>query len=217
MFTGLVEQVGSLQRLARVAGGWRLNVTCQPWSEPLVLGESVAVQGACLTVVEITAAGFAADLLDETLSRTALGGLTQGARLNLERALRVGDRLGGHWVSGHIDETGQIVALERQGRDILVRVACTAQLTRLMVPKGSVALDGISLTLAGLEQDSFTVAIIPHTWAETSLSERNVGDRVNLEADLIGKHVARLVLEMVPGGAGGRVDEALLRQAGFME
>ena len=214
MFTGLVQQAGRLGALERSGGGWRLEVTCQPWGAPLEIGESVAVQGACLTVAELGREGFAADLLDETVARTALGELPPGARLNLERALRVGDRLGGHFVSGHVDEKGVIEAVERQGRDFLLRVGCSAELARLTVPKGSIALDGVSLTIIEAGARHLSVAIIPHTWRETSLCERQRGDRVNLEADLLAKHVARLLGEGLPARRGA-VDADTLLRAGF--
>ena len=220
MFTGLIQRVGRLQALSRSAGGWRVSVLCPPWGDPLILGESVAVQGACLTVVACSDEGFAADVLDETLSRTALGGLPTGARLNLERALQLGDRLGGHLVSGHVDETGHLQGIARQGRDVVLSVACSRELTRLTVLKGSITLDGVSLTVTDLQEKALSVAIIPHTWEMTSLRERHVGDRVNLEADLVGKHVARLL-----GDRGGQsetlpqartvIDGAFLSRAGF--
>lgn len=220
MFTGLIQRVGRLHALSRSAGGWRVSVRCAPWDDQLLLGESVAVQGACLTVVACSDEGFDADVLDETLSRTALVGLPIGASLNLERALQLGDRLGGHLVSGHVDETGRIQGIERQGRDVVLTVACSPELARLTVLKGSITIDGISLTVTDLQDASLSVAIIPHTWEVTSLHERHVGDRVNLEADLLGKHVARLLGDRVappgkPPPARTVIDEAFLNRAGF--
>jgi riboflavin synthase len=220
MFTGLIQQAGVLRGLSRVGGGWRLAVQFEPWPEPLVIGESMAVQGACLTVVKAAVNAFSADLLDETLERTALGQLRTGGRVNLERALRLGDRLGGHFVSGHIDETGRILRISRHGRDIALTVACSQDLARLTVRKGSIAIDGVSLTVVDLDDNSLSVEIIPHTWKVTSLGDRQVGDHVNLEADLIGKHVARLLGgDRVDNAAGerGGVSEALLQKAGFLE
>ncbi len=212
MFTGLVQKVGALRRLTRSQGGWSLAVTHAPWPSALELGESVAVQGACLTV---TAAGdgfFTADLLDETLQRTALRQLGEGSRLNLERALALGDRLGGHIVSGHVDETGTVAAISDRGRDLALRVACSAGLARQTVIKGSVAIDGVSLTVSGLGDAWFEVSLIPHTWAATSLCDRKVGDSVNLEGDILGKYVVRLLGRESRAG----VTEALLEENGFL-
>ena len=211
MFTGLVEKTGTVKKLWRHAGGWRLAVACDPWAgDPLVLGESVAVQGVCLTVAALDADGFAADLLDETLRRSSLGRLAPGSRVNLERALRLGDRLGGHIVSGHVDETGAIASVREVGRDYEISVACSKDFARQCVMKGSVAIDGVSLTITGLTDDSVSVNIIPHTWSETSLGERRKGDLVNLESDVIGKYVARF-MSVKTGG----LTEETLRKAGF--
>lgn len=212
MFTGLVQKVGVLRRLARSQGGWSLTVAHDPWPDRLTLGESVAVQGACLTVTSRDAGVFTADLLDETLQRTALRQLGEGASLNLERALALGDRLGGHIVSGHVDETGALEAIEHRGRDIALRVSCSNGLARQTVMKGSVALDGVSLTVSGLGDDWLEVNLIPHTLSATSLRERRVGDLVNLEGDILGKYVARLLgQESRPG-----VTEQFLAENGFL-
>lgn len=212
MFTGLVQKVGVLRRLARSQGGWALSVAHEPWPDALVLGESVAVQGACLTVTSFGAGVFTADLLDETLQRTALRQLGEGSHLNLERALALGDRLGGHLVSGHVDETGTLQAIEDRGRDIALRVSCSEGLARQTVMKGSVAIDGVSLTVSGLGDDWIEVNLIPHTLGATSLRDRKAGDCVNLEGDLLGKYVARLLgRESRPG-----VTESLLAENGFL-
>lgn len=213
MFTGLIQQVGKLKAVTRSAGGWALTIAHAPWPEgPLVPGESVAVQGACLTVVRLAKGEFGADLLDETLSRTALDALGSGAGVNLERALRPTDRLGGHIVSGHVDEVGRIEVIEPRGRDWRVRVRISVGAARQTVEKGSIALDGISLTVAALGDDWFEAHIIPHTWQATSLPERKIGDRVNVETDILGKHVARRLGAVLP--TGGLTIEKLA-QAGF--
>jgi riboflavin synthase len=212
MFTGLVQRVGVLERLERSGEGWSLAITHAPWPDTLALGESVAVQGACLTVTSVGDGRFTADLLDETLRRTALRRLGDGARVNLERALAVGDRLGGHIVSGHVDECGALSGIENRGRDFAWRIACSPALARQTVMKGSVAIDGVSLTVSGLGDDGFEVNLIPHTLKETSLCERRPGDEVNLEGDILGKYVARLL-----GQAAGRgVTEQMLAENGFL-
>lgn len=211
MFTGLVQKVGVLRRLARSQGGWSLTLAHDPWPDALVLGESVAVQGACLTVTSVGSGFFTADLLDETLQRTALRQLGEGARVNLERALAVGDRLGGHIVSGHVDECGRLAGVEDRGRDVAWRVACSPELARQTVMKGSVAIDGVSLTVSGLGDDRLEVNLIPHTLTSTSLMERRTGDAVNLEGDVLGKYVARLLGRESRGG----VTERMLEENGF--
>lgn len=212
MFTGLVQKVGVLGRLARAQGGWSLSVAHEPWPEALVLGESIAVQGACLTVTSFGSGVFTADLLDETLQRTAIRNLHEGSRLNLERALALGERLGGHIVSGHVDETGTLLSIEDRGRDIAMRVSCSDELSRQTVMKGSVAIDGVSLTVSGLSDNWIEVNLIPHTLAATSLIDRKVGDAVNLEGDILGKYVARLLgRECRPS-----VTEQFLEENGFL-
>jgi len=213
MFTGLVQKVGVLKRLARSQGGWALAVEHAPWPDALVLGESVAVQGACLTVTSAGAGSFTADLLDETLQRTALRGLGEGSRVNLERALALGDRLGGHIVSGHVDEVGRLAGAEDRGRDVAWRVACSAELARQTVLKGSVAIDGVSLTVSGLGDDWLEVNLIPTTLRETSLCDRKAGDALNLEGDILGKYVARLLGR---GDVRREVTEQLLAENGFL-
>ncbi len=212
MFTGLVQKVGVLQRLGRSQGGWSLSIAHDPWADALVLGESVAVQGACLTVTSIGAGLFTADLLDETLRRTAMYGMGEGSRINLERALALGDRLGGHIVSGHVDECGKLASAEDRGRDIAWRVTCSTKLARQTVMKGSVTIDGVSLTVSGLGDDWFEVNLIPHTLKETSLCDRRVGDAVNLESDILGKYVARMLGRDAEGG----VTENMLAENGFL-
>lgn len=211
MFTGLVENLGTLSSRVRKDGGWRVFISCAfPADDPLVLGESVAVQGVCLTVAEVLPDGFAADLLDETLRRSALGRLSNGARVNLERAMRANDRFGGHIVQGHVDETGIVQSISDVGRDYELVISCSSALSRQSVMKGSIAIDGVSLTITKLGDDFLAVNIIPHTWRNTSLASLKAGDAVNLESDVIGKHVARLL-----GFADGGLTEAKLREAGF--
>ncbi|MBN1556989.1 MAG: riboflavin synthase, partial [Lentisphaerae bacterium] len=158
-------------------------------------------------------ARFECDVLAETLARSSLGAKTAGAPVNLERALRVGDRVGGHFVAGHVDGTGRVAAVERAGSDWALRVVCDGMLTREMVPKGSVACDGVSLTVTALDADGFTVHVIPFTWTHTTLGRLGTGAAVNIETDMIGKYVRRMLARQ--GDAGG-VDRALLERAGFV-
>ena len=196
MFTGIVEGTGTVAGLAAAAdgSGARLAVDA-PWlAGQLGLGESVAVNGCCLTVAEPTPAGFAADLVAETLRRTALGGLRAGARVNLERPLPLGGRLGGHLVQGHVDGVAEVLARTPVGDGQEVRIELPPGLERYLVEKGSIAVDGVSLTVAATGPGWFAVALVPHTLEVTTLGERRPGDPVQLEADVIAKYVERLVV-----------------------
>ena len=192
MFTGLVESLGTVRRAEDTGAGRRLVVRDRVGPQ-LAVGESVAVNGACLTVVEVRGEEFAFDVGPETLLRTNLGGLRAGDRVNLERSLRAGDRLGGHFVQGHVDAVGTIDRRDRNGDWEDVWFRCPAGLTRLMVPKGSIAVDGICLTLVNVEAERFSVRLIPHTQAVTTLGFKTAGDPVNVEADMLAKHVAKLL------------------------
>ncbi len=216
MFTGLIEGVGSIARVTPKGPDAELMVS-PPWDlGESVLGESVAINGACLTVTRVTGQGFALDVSAETLSRTTLGGLKPGARVNLERAMQLGNRLGGHLVTGHVDCVGRIEALERRGASTLLKVAIPPEHLPFVVEKGSVALDGISLTVNAVSGDGFDLNIIPHTMKETTLQVAAQGLSVNIETDLIAKYVARLLNrgEEKTGGGPGLSAEDLIR-AGF--
>lgn len=197
MFTGIVEETGVVAGIQPTADSIRLTILARTAACGVRLGDSIAVNGCCLTVVKMTSAKggrrLRFDLLQETWKRTNLSSLTVGAAVNLERALAVGDRLGGHFVTGHIDGTGTITRWERSGQDHVLDIAAPADVRRYVVFKGSVAVDGISLTVAAVTKAGFRVWIIPHTFQVTALRERQVGDRVNLEADLLGKYVERFV------------------------
>lgn len=214
MFTGLIQQVGSLVRHETVAGGLRLVICGASWEPPLTLGESMAVNGACLTIAHIQGKNFACDILQETLDRTTLGGKRPGAPLNFERALRLGDLLGGHLVTGHVDGIGAVSSRQAKGRDWMLRVSCGTELLRGIVLKGSITIDGVSLTVVKIDAHSFDVALIPFTCEHTALGKLKEGDAVNLETDLIGKHVRRILsTEQAP--AVLTLDR--LRAAGFGE
>jgi riboflavin synthase len=195
MFTGIVEGTGTVAALAAAAdgSGARLEVEA-PWlAGQLEPGESVAVNGCCLTVAAATAAGFAADLVAETLRRTALGGLATGARVNLERPLALGGRLGGHLVQGHVDGVAKVLDRRPVGDGEEVTIELPPDLERYVVEKGSIAVDGVSLTVAGIGPGWFAVALVPHTLEVTTLDDRQPGDPVQLEVDVVAKYVERLV------------------------
>ena len=193
MFTGMVEELGSLQSISKGAHSARLKIAAGQVLEGLKIGDSIAVNGVCLTVVAFDRTGFAADVMAETLLKSGLGSLRPGEKVNLERALRLGDRLGGHLVSGHIDGMGLIRRQSTVDIAMITEISADDQLLRFILDKGSIAVDGISLTVVEVLPDSFTVSLIPHTAAQTTLGIKRVGDRVNLETDLIGKYIARLM------------------------
>jgi riboflavin synthase len=194
MFTGIVEGTGTVAALAAADGGGARLEVAAPWlAGELQVGESVAVSGCCLTVAEATPGGFAADLVPETLRRTALGRLAAGARVNLERPLPMGGRLGGHLVQGHVDGIATVLDRRPAGDSEEVRVELPAELERYLVEKGSVAVDGVSLTVAAVGPGWFAVALVPHTLEVTTLGDRRPGDQVQLEVDVIAKYVERLV------------------------
>ena len=197
MFTGIVEETGSVTGVRPTAAGIRLTVRCRVVARGLKLGDSVAVNGCCLTAVRQTRSGrdtlLRFDLLRETWERTNLQFAAVGSLVNLERSLAVGGRMGGHFVTGHVDGVGRITRWERSGADHVLDIAAPAAVRRYLVSKGSIAVDGISLTVAGVTKAGFRIWIIPHTLAVTALRERKVGDAVNLEADLLGKYVEQFV------------------------
>ena len=192
MFTGLIQKVGSVKRVSR-GRGLVLEFAFEPWQSPLQEGESVAVNGVCLTVARADSTRFTADVLDETANRTTLSSLLPGAKVNFERAVRAGEALGGHIVQGHVDCRGKVMAIESRGRDRRIRVKCGIVAAAQTVLKGSVALNGVSLTVTEVGHDFLAVDIIPVTLAETTLGLLKVGDEVNIETDVIGKYAAKNV------------------------
>ncbi len=213
MFTGLVETTGILAGMTRTGKSAELLVRCSLPVAELVRGESIAVNGVCLTLTGCGKGGLSFHALSETLNRSNLGD-SVGRKVNLERALRLGDRLGGHLVSGHIDCRAEVLDIGRVEDDYELRVALPSAVAGQVVMKGSVAVNGVSLTIASLSRSDFTVRIIPHTWAETNLSDLQAGDVVNLETDMLGKFVLRQ-LELKEEGHGGGVTMETLFKAGF--
>ncbi|HIU09704.1 MAG TPA: riboflavin synthase [Candidatus Avidehalobacter gallistercoris] len=193
MFTGIIEEVGIVRAVRHGARSAVLQISAQVITADLNIGDSVAVNGVCLTVTQLSPAGFTVDVMPETLSRSNLSVLVSGSRVNLERALPAGGRFGGHIVSGHIDGVGRVKALRRDDNALWYEISAAPELLRYIVEKGSVAVDGISLTVAWVTSSSFAVSVIPHTAAVTVLTERRVGDGVNLECDIIAKYVEKLV------------------------
>ena len=194
MFTGIIEELGAVESLDPRPTGARLTVRCSAVLSDAAEGCSIAVNGVCLTALDVTRDKFSADLAPETLSRTNLGALQPGSRVNLERPLAANGRLSGHVVQGHVDGTGEFLGLDALGEsNWWLRIRVPPELDRYLVEKGSIAIDGISLTIARLEGDVLSVAIIPHTYQMTSLGGHRPGDRVNLECDILAKHVEKLL------------------------
>jgi len=193
MFTGLIETQGIITRTERVAGGMRLEVYAPDFGRDMAIGDSVAVDGACVTIVKFQRGAFLVDISDETLSRTTLGELRQGGHVNLERALRMSDRLGGHIVSGHVDAVGKLAMRQAAGNGTIYRFAAPADVMDFVVEKGSIAVDGISLTVSRIFADGFAVSVIPHTEQLTTLGDKPIGAKVNMETDMFGKYVQKYV------------------------
>lgn len=213
MFTGIIEETGTVKNVSRSGGAFRLTVKCskvlgkQAGREgfdvpevPTAVGDSIAVNGICLTVTDLTDDTFTADVMPETLSRTSLSDAKPGARVDLERAMPAYGRFGGHIVSGHIDGTGKITDIRKDGNAVWYTISAGSDIMSLIVEKGSIAIDGISLTVAKVSGSSFSVSIIPHTIEETILPDKRTGSIVNLETDMVGKYVRKMV-------SGGGVDD----------
>lgn len=209
MFTGLIQRTGVVKRVSRGAGLVLEIAADPPWPKPLEEGESVAVDGVCLTVVKCDGSRFTADVLRETESRTGLAELLPGAKVNLERALRAGDAMGGHVVQGHVDCRGEIAEKIPRGRDFRLRIRCGRVLAAESVLKGSVAVDGVSLTISALGDDWFCVDLIPETAKATTLGSKRPGAKVNLEGDIAGKYLSKAAR------GAGLTEESLVR-AGFI-
>jgi riboflavin synthase len=214
MFTGIVEAVGRLEALERSATGGRVRVHAGALGEMLAVSGSIAVSGCCLTVVQRHGETFSADLSSETLRRTSFGEIKIGARVNLERPLRAGQELGGHFVQGHVDGIGRITRLEPEGANWWLGVRVPDELVRYVARKGSIAIDGISLTVAALRDSVVDIAVIPYTYAQTNLAAAAVGDAVNLECDVLAKYIERL-MESGQENSGGRLTIERLTEEGF--
>lgn len=193
MFTGLIEEIGSIKSIKKGGKAIRLDVSASKIMDDVKLGDSIATNGICLTVVSFDSNGFSADVMPETMSRTNFGLLGAGSRVNLERAVRVGDRLGGHMVSGHIDGLGEIVGKEQDDNAIWVSIAAPKNILKYVIEKGSIAIDGISLTVAYVDDKMFKVSIIPMTQEDTTLTSKKPGEKVNLECDMTAKYIEKFM------------------------
>ena len=214
MFTGIVEELGKVKQVVSGSAWGQIEIAGQKVLEGTKLGDSIAVNGVCLTVTNLRSGSFTADVMAETMRRSNLGSLKKGDQVNLERAMAADGRFGGHMVSGHIDGTGVISQMKQEGNAVWVTVDTSEELMRLIVEKGSIAIDGISLTVAKEMPGAFQVSIIPHTGEETTLLKKKTGAVVNLENDMIGKYVEKL-MRKEPEGGGSSLTLDFLKQHGF--
>ncbi|SHI20300.1 riboflavin synthase [Sporanaerobacter acetigenes] len=215
MFTGLVEEVGKVLDIVNENKIWTITFECKKIVENISIGDSIAVNGVCLTVNEFDENLFKANVMAETIRKTNLGFLKSGSLVNLERALKIGDRLGGHVVSGHIDGTGAIKEFKSEGNAIWISVVAPKEILKYIVYKGSVAIDGVSLTVGYVDEEMFKVSIIPHTKESTALNKKNIKDLVNIECDVIGKYVERF-LQSGKKESESKIDRDFLRENGFI-
>jgi len=221
MFTGIIEGMGSITAIRSVGQARRLAITADYGLEGTRVGDSIAVSGACLTAVMISGKRFEADVSPETIARTTFGAARPGERVNLERALRFSDRLDGHLVSGHIDGTGTIKAIDTKANATILTIGVEAALSRYMIEKGSVAVDGISLTINEFTANRFEVSIIPHTWLATTLRLKKIGAAVNIETDMIGKYIERFASgrggeKTAPANRSDTVDKYFTSKKGYL-
>ena len=195
MFTGLVEEIGKLENKIPEGLGYRMIISASKVLDDLEIGSSICVNGTCLTVVKLEKNAFSVEAIEETLKKTNLGELKTGSKVNLERSLKVDARLGGHFVLGHIDTTGEILDIKELSNSHFVKISFPEKFRQYLIYVGSVAIDGVSMTVAELSGNTFSVGVIPHTWEETIFSTRKAGDTVNLEFDVLGKYVERIMNE----------------------
>lgn len=215
MFTGLIEEIGSVRHVVSGAEWGSISIACREVLPGTKIGDSIAVNGVCLTVTSLGKDGFTADVMAETMRRSSLGALRQGAAVNLERAMPADGRFGGHIVAGHIDGTGVLLRKEKDGNAVLLGISAAPALLYEIVEKGSIAIDGVSLTVVSVDAGGFVVSIIPHTGAKTILLEKNPGDLVNLETDVIAKYVRRFLTPQEESRKKSTLSLAFLQEHGF--
>lgn len=217
MFTGIVEEIGTVQSVLKGVKSAKIVIRAQKVLEDVKLGDSISTNGVCLTVTDFTSHSFAVDVMAETMARSNLKSLVPGSKVNLERALRLGDRLGGHLVSGHIDGVGIIKDFEKEDNAVWVSVGAPPEILKYVIYKGSIAIDGISLTVAYVDGHVLKVSVIPHTREVTTLLTKSIGDEVNLECDMIGKYIEKFLTFQGPAAPASRINLDFLAQHGFLE
>ncbi|MCY7879135.1 riboflavin synthase subunit alpha, partial [Bacillus spizizenii] len=193
MFTGIIEETGTIESMKKAGHSMALTIKCSKILEDVHLGDSIAVNGICLTVTDFTKNQFTVDVMPETVKATSLNDLSKGSKVNLERAMAANGRFGGHFVSGHVDGTAEITRIEEKSNAVYYDVKMDPSLTKTLVLKGSITVDGVSLTIFGLTEDTVTISLIPHTISETTFSEKTIGSKVNIECDMIGKYMYRFL------------------------
>lgn len=216
MFTGIVEEIGRIAGIEKKADSMVLTIEGKKVLENTIVGDSISTNGICLTITSLGETYFTADIMPETLSRTSLEKITTGTEVNLERALTLNKPLGGHMVQGHIDGTGILSSLEKKGNSLLITLHAEPSLLKYIVEKGSVALDGTSLTVIEAKETSFTVSLIPQTMEDTILSKKKIGDRINIECDILGKYVEKLLSFQDTNTKQERITEEFLEKYGFL-
>lgn len=221
MFTGLIEEVGEVNSISKSTKSAQISIYANDILNDIKIGDSIAVNGVCVTVTKLYSNKFSADVMPETLRRSNLGSLKRGSKVNLERAVCAGERFGGHIVSGHIDETGKIKSIEKEDTATWITIEASSNILKYVVLKGSITLDGVSLTIADVGSDYFKVSIIPHTKEETTLLSKNVGNEINIECDIIAKYLEKLFKfddkdNDKSKANESRISESMLREAGFI-
>lgn len=216
MFTGIIEEIGTIVSVKHTSREAKISISAKKIFSDLKLGDSIAVNGVCLTASDVSRERFTADVMNETFSRSSLSELTAGSHVNLERAMAANGRFGGHIVAGHVDGTGTIIDIKKDDNAIWYTIKADNNILKYIIEKGSVAIDGISLTIAKITSDSFSISIIPHTIQETILSEKSVGDIVNIENDLIGKYVERFLVKNDEKKGESNITENFLIKNGFI-
>jgi len=216
MFTGLIEEIGKVKRIDTVSGGLRISFEAEKILADLAVDHSVAVNGVCLTAVDVGRNGFVAEAVGETITKSTISGLRTGNTVNLERAMRLGDRLGGHLVQGHVNGTGRITRFLQRGENRYLETEIPEALIRYVIPEGSIALDGISLTVAGLENTKIGVSVIPHTYNNTTLQFRKAGDNMNIETDFLARYIENFLRAGANRGTGNETfSETWFKKLGY--
>ncbi|WP_088103367.1 riboflavin synthase [Halalkalibacter urbisdiaboli] len=216
MFTGIIEEIGTIEDIRQSGEAIVMKIAAENVLEDVQLGDSIAVNGVCLTVTSFTSKHFSVDLMPETVRSTSLKGLGRGSNVNLERAMSAKGRFGGHFVSGHVDGIGQILSKDAQHNAVYYRIGVSPELRNYMIYKGSVAVDGTSLTIFAVDDSSFTISIIPHTLEETIIGSKNVGDIVNIECDMVGKYIEQFIVRRFEQSTSGpSLSASFLEEHGF--